>query len=740
MQKTPVMTFPKEFIAFMTETKRETRNISKNIFSLESLKGQAVHLLSYRDHILLNLLAVLLGRLTILGDLSPFGLAFFAAVLQVEKNKAITVGFWSLMGVLSAGRYQEAIMYLIVIVGVLKCRMQLNRLQRKVVALPLMVFSFIFISGIIVNFCLDAALYDNLVVLFNAFLCVIAIYLFKYGLPLILNRSLVVEAYHKAANEAMIGFVFILALGVAGIGDIRIADYQMQVIVGNMMIIALALAGGAGLGASVGVVLGIVIGLSSGGNAMATVALYAVSGTVAGLFRGLGKYAVILGFILGNLFMQLGFTQLPLLLKSLTEALIAIVILFFLPLGKIMSLQDNLNVSVEGVSVKSKILDENNEKLNRISTMFYELGSIFSLSHEQEKESIEEIDIEVLLSSVSRYVCESCPCRQECWDDNYYKTYQSFMDLFRLNNAKKKTLQYLPDLFENTCVNTKEILRIIEQTVSKNQMSRYWQYQFLQQKEMVSEQMKATGNILSNLAEELRRLPHDRGNRKQRIATQYKVKPAIASIAKENQIICGDNTSITKLNHNRVGILISDGMGSGDGAARESKMTVDCLGKLLQAGFSIDVSVKTVNSLLALRSAGENFATVDMAIIDQYNGEVEFLKISAAVSYIKRVREIIPIRAAALPIGILNHIEIVPTQARMVANDFLIMLSDGIDDIKELKQRYDDKDGWLINFLRRADYDDPQDFANGILNEAMRLSDGKAKDDMTVIVVKLIER
>ena len=68
------------------------------------------------------------------------------------------------------------------------------------------------------------------------------------------------------------------------------------------------------------------------------------------------------------------------------------------------------------------------------------------------------------------------------------------------------------------------------------------------------------------------------------------------------------------------------------------------------------------------------------------------------------------------------------------------MVSDGIDDIKELKQRYDDKDGWLINFLRRADYDDPQDFANGILNEAMRLSDGKAKDDMTVIVVKLIER
>ena len=739
MQKTTVMTFPKEFIAFMTETKKEARIVQKNIFSWQVIKGQVLRLFIYREYFLLNILAILLGRLTIMGDLSPFGLAFFAAVLQVEKNKAISVGFWSLLGVISAGRYVEAMIYVVVIIGVLKCRMQLSRLQQKVIALPFLVFSFMLISGLSVNYFFEGSLYDNLVVLFNAFLCVIAIYLFKYGIPLILNRSLVVEAYHKAANEAMIGLVFILALGIAGIGDVKIGEYQLQVIVSNMLIIALALAGGAGLGASVGVVLGIVIGMSSG-NAMAMIALYAVSGTIAGLFKGLGKYAVILGFILGNLFMQLGFTQIPLLMKSLTEALVAILILFFLPVNRILSLEDQLQPAAIGNSFKLQILEANKEKLNRISTMFYELGSIFSLSHEQEKESMDEIDVEVLLSSVSRYACENCSCRQTCWEDHYYKTYQALMDLFKMSNVKKTNANFLPEFFEDTCINTKEILRIIEQTVTKNQMSRYWQYQFLQQKEMVSEQMKATGNILANLSEELSRLPESRMLKNRQVQAKYKLKPAIASAAKYNQIVCGDNTAVTKLNDNRVSILISDGMGSGDTAARESKMTVDCLGKLLQAGFSIDVSVKTVNSLLALRSAGENFATVDMAIIDQYDGEVEFLKISAAVSYMKRVREIIPIRAAALPIGILNHIEIVPTQAKMTANDFLIMVSDGIDDIKDLKQRYDDKDGWLINFLRRASYDDPQEFANEILNEAMRLSDGKAKDDMMVIVAKLIEK
>ena len=41
MQKTTVMTFPKEFIAFMTETKKEARIVQKNIFSWQVIKGQA---------------------------------------------------------------------------------------------------------------------------------------------------------------------------------------------------------------------------------------------------------------------------------------------------------------------------------------------------------------------------------------------------------------------------------------------------------------------------------------------------------------------------------------------------------------------------------------------------------------------------------------------------------------------------------------------------------------------------
>ena len=38
--------------------------------------------------------------------------------------------------------------------------------------------------------------------------------------------------------------------------------------------------------------------------------------------------------------------------------------------------------------------------------------------------------------------------------------------------------------------------------------------------------------------------------------------------------------------------------------------------------------MRTVNSVLLLRSADETFATVDLAIADLYTGELEFIKMA----------------------------------------------------------------------------------------------------------------
>ena len=48
------------------------------------------------------MLAFLLGRVFVMGEFAPVGLAFFAAVAQVD-SKRLTVGFWAIVGVASGG-------------------------------------------------------------------------------------------------------------------------------------------------------------------------------------------------------------------------------------------------------------------------------------------------------------------------------------------------------------------------------------------------------------------------------------------------------------------------------------------------------------------------------------------------------------------------------------------------------------------------------------------------------------
>ncbi|MPM63316.1 Stage II sporulation protein E [bioreactor metagenome] len=180
--------------------------------------------------------------------------------------------------------------------------------------------------------------------------------------------------------------------------------------------------------------------------------------------------------------------------------------------------------------------------------------------------------------------------------------------------------------------------------------------------------------------------------------------------------------------------MISDGMGSGSRAADESTMAVRFLEKLLAVGFDVDVAVKTVNSMLLLRTPEESFATVDMTIIDTYSGEAEFLKIGSSPSFVKRVREVATIKSASLPMGILNQIEIEPVKANLVSGDILVMVSDGVADIP---QRGNEKENWIANFLRRTATTNAQELADMILQEAMNLSGSRVKDDMTVLVAKI---
>jgi len=214
-------------------------------------------------------------------------------------------------------------------------------------------------------------------------------------------------------------------------------------------------------------------------------------------------------------------------------------------------------------------------------------------------------------------------------------------------------------------------------------------------------------------------------------ARLFKVKTAAASVARDGRVVSGDTFTSIDLGNGRFAVAVSDGMGNGERAQRESKAAIELLKKLLKVGFDEKLAIKTVNSTLLLRSREEMFTTLDMTLIDLFSAKAEFLKIGSAPSFIRRKNSVFSITGANVPIGILQDIEVQSIEHQLQDGDILILMSDGIYDAP---QQVYDKEEWLRKQVERLETNDPQAIADTLIEAAVRMNHGQILDDMTVVV------
>lgn len=193
---------------------------------------------------------------------------------------------------------------------------------------------------------------------------------------------------------------------------------------------------------------------------------------------------------------------------------------------------------------------------------------------------------------------------------------------------------------------------------------------------------------------------------------------------------CGDNFIISPIDSGKYLISLSDGMGSGTRAKNISKLTTELVENFYKAGFESDLILSTVNQLLTL-SEEENFATIDLCIVDGRKNTYDFIKLAGCNGYIIRDKgEVEVIEGSNLPVGILEDIK-PHISKRLISNmDMLVFISDGVEDI--LSANLNIKD-----YLQSLDIINPQVLSDEIMNKALSFSDGIAGDDMTVIAVRV---
>lgn len=210
----------------------------------------------------------------------------------------------------------------------------------------------------------------------------------------------------------------------------------------------------------------------------------------------------------------------------------------------------------------------------------------------------------------------------------------------------------------------------------------------------------------------------------------YDIAFGVSGMTKFGSKSSGDNHTIIKLDEGKFLVSLSDGMGSGDRAKKISLLTVHLVENFYKAGFDSDVILTTVNKLLSLNEE-ENFATIDLCIIDGRKNTYDFIKFAGCDGYIihdKGKCEVI--EGSNLPVGILDDIK-PHVSKRLITNmDMLVLMSDGVEDALSPHVNISD-------YLRSLDIINPQSLSEEILSRALDLSDGVAKDDMTVICVRV---
>lgn len=761
--------------------------------------------------LLMMAMGFLLGRATILDELSPFAAAFFAVMVFLRRDIVILAASSILAGALfgSGGHVLGIAAELLIFYLIYRGMESFERADLSYA--PLMVFTATFLVGLF-GAVIGPSLtwYALMMTVMDAVLGFVLTLVFMQAIPIFTFR----KKNYQLRNEEILCLVIMLASVMTGLVGWEIFGLSAEHILSRYLILVFALVGGASLGASVGVVTGLILSLANM-SALYQMSLLAFSGMLAGMLREGRKWAVGFGMLLGSSILSIYLTGSKDILTSTWESCAA-VLLFLLTPGSVMKMiakyvpgtQDHTKTQHE---YAKRVRDITAERVTQFSRVFKQLSRSFgqvSSSGEMAKRS-EEMDH--FMNAVTEEACANCYRRNSCWDGKFYQTYRFMTEMMTAVEEKPDiTKRDLPANWSKICSKTEQVLELMKREYELYQHDMQWKRQIYDSRQLVAEQLSGVSQVMEDLAKEIKRegqalyrqeeqirealeklglsiysvdvINLDQGNVEIEIvhaytrgydecrkiiapllsdilgehiavtgetehggreglttvtfssAKTYEIVTGVAGTAKGGDLLSGDSFSAMELGNGTFAVAISDGMGNGERARQESSTALNILEQLLQSGMDETIAIKSVNSILMLRSPDEVYATVDMALIDEYTAKTTFMKIGSSPSFIKRGNEVIPVSASNLPIGIIQEIDIDLVTVQLHPGDTLIMMTDGIYDAPGYAVN---KELWMKRLILEIKAEEPQEMADHLLEAVIRYQKNVIHDDMTVVVAKV---
>ncbi|MBR2785364.1 MAG: SpoIIE family protein phosphatase [Clostridia bacterium] len=442
------------------------------------------------------LIAILLSTKTFIGDFKPFNYVMLATASAFEVPLLLVL-LPSVIG-LAVAKDVSSIILLVVfflLYNLVTAIVNISGMNKKY-SIFVKFEASIAILQLVYSFITGALFTDLFNILSSIVICGIMYLVMATGLNVILN----IRNGFVYTKEESIMMMVTLAMILSILNPIALWGFKVLEIVALVTILIYGWGNGALLGATTGLMMGLTYSCLCE-TSMSFVVAMAFSGFIAGFLRRFGKLAVIIPFIIGNIYIiynGLGSSHISIIV---CETLIASVVLFFMP-KFIERKLDNLFDLGKGLeAVRNNLLSptkEAKEKIGAVSEVFESLSEItVPTSKETEKETADVIK-KYILGYVNNK-CISCSDMDECIDkENLDETAQFLAE--KLENGEP--IEH--EMLKFDCKHSKQIIDDIYNMYTNMRITRVLKLRELENTEKVARQYKEVSKLLDNIANDLK--------------------------------------------------------------------------------------------------------------------------------------------------------------------------------------------------------------------------------------------
>lgn len=470
-------------------------NLGEKVASVFGTLKKAV---SFKN-IIFIILSFVMASQTFIGDFSPFSFVLFG-IASVFNVPLLLVLLSSIAGIAITGFTTITLIKLIsffvvftfitALINVEGVSKRLSVFIKLIISQAAVELLFAFVQGVLLT--------NLFAILGNILLISIFYYIYIIGIYVLLN----IQKGYIYSKEESVAMILVIALSLAIFKDVNILNFSIF----NVFILILVLIYGWKNGMLAGGLAGLVIGLALTGIAdvsMTYIVTLAFSGLIAGFFSKTGKIGVVIGFIIGNLYISYYANGFSMLTIHISELLIASISLLFMPKALELKLDKLFNKNKTLAKPYENLLDISSNikaRLGAVCEVFESLSQITILSTPEESKETREVIKKYIVDYIEN-TCIDCENRRRCIDSKNLDITVDYIanklennelinkSMLKLDCDKSQEEKIIYDIYE--IYNSMKLMRILKQKEKENSIK-------------LSKQYKEVSNILSNIAKNIK--------------------------------------------------------------------------------------------------------------------------------------------------------------------------------------------------------------------------------------------